>query len=546
VNIKSNATLEKPGIPPRGKRADFEFFTGPLKAVKGKKSDGADAYFIEGIASSTVQDRQGDAITPQALVSMCAQAQGMTIFFNHSYNVPEDVLGHVIDASVEAANDPQMGGCYGMRVRTQIDESDPRAMKTWSKINGGTKLAYSIGGMFTEMSMRDPKAGETPGPWYYDGKVCEVSGMDLLEISCVGIPAQQRAIVSDAAAKALIAKSLGGKVDPIADEVIAKDAEPVNALAEIEKAQAEKAAAEIERVKAEQLAAGAPLTETEDEVAKELEAKLAEKRAADEAVPVNTSVNTPTDDELTAESLKSAEREAEEIEKSHNPTLLAAIEHGRNAAQNGNLCEACAPQMQKALGVMNKCYDSGKEMSEANVTKCLTLVGDVGLHGANCGQAHPCVTDCWKSLKNLLPPGYEGDPQDPDPIVGNPPGAGEDKLVIPVEAKVDATSLETVTASIEQVLSTVREAQAKAQALTEQVDEKGKELEKLEARIAELKATRTGRFTAQNGGAQGESGIPTAAEMAKSSQSLSDELARKLQQAREGKFDTDGRSRSDS
>src|SRR4051812_18419760 len=75
-----------------GKPVTFKIFTGLLKATRS--ADGK--MRLRGVASSSITDRHGDRMELSALQDMQRAAeQNLTIFLNHSYNVPEDVAGSV-------------------------------------------------------------------------------------------------------------------------------------------------------------------------------------------------------------------------------------------------------------------------------------------------------------------------------------------------------------------------------------------------------------------------------------------------------------------
>ena len=478
---------------------DFKFFSGPVKAFT-KSEDGKKTLYVEGVASSTVQDRQGDQINRAAVMKMAETAQGITLFLNHSYNVPEDVFGVCTTVGLEPAQDKQQGPCTDMHVTVRVEDSNPRAMACWTAINNGTRLAFSIGGNLGGYVLRDPKPGEDPGPFMYEGKVMEITDLKLYEISLVGIPANQRSYVEDALAKAVRKRLEASLVQPTDTNLIPKVDDP--SLTPAQKALV--------------------IANADNEAAKT--AVLARREG--EPDPTLTGADLEHAEAVDAEEIELAAEP--EVAKARSPHLLDAIGHGRAAADHGNLCEKCAPEMQSALGVMNKCYDSGKDMSEANVNKCMALVGGAMAHGQGCGVEDPCVGKCFTSLKNLLPPGYEGDPADPTPSAENPtdeiqvPGGVDNPMPHALEAEVPlvgALALEStmadqlvaiygkpldqefvdacasVLACKEKDLARVSEEQAKADALTAITEAKAKEVADLEAKLAKLNATRTGRST---------------------------------------------------
>jgi len=133
----------------------FSLKTAQVRAFKDASQDG-DRYYIEGIASSTVMDSYGDVLTEACQVSMLEQCKDMTAWLNHSYQVPEDILGTIVEATLVrgTAGDGTgrddggngEGSCVDLYIKVEIDPANPRTMKIWTHITNGTKLAFSIGG----------------------------------------------------------------------------------------------------------------------------------------------------------------------------------------------------------------------------------------------------------------------------------------------------------------------------------------------------------------------------------------------------------------
>ena len=188
--------------------ARFKIHTGLLKAYRsddGKKR-------LRTTASSSVKDLQGDTILPEAIKSAAEQARGnLTIFLNHEYKVPEDVLGSTEGAEVlERGLDAEGHPVYDLDLDILVNESNPRANSTFDAIEAGVKLGTSIGALI-------PKGGATKNK---DGSYI-IADLLLLEASIVGIPANPRSWVQYAV------KALGG-LDDMDDESVA---EPVIELA---------------------------------------------------------------------------------------------------------------------------------------------------------------------------------------------------------------------------------------------------------------------------------------------------------------------------
>ena len=172
------------------RQPDFQIFTGLLKAAQSP--DGR--MRLHGVASSNTRDLHGDIMTLTALQDMEKAANNnLTIFLNHSYNVPEDVAGSVEMAQLHARESDANGQIYDLDFDVVIDEANPRAVQTWNSIQKGTKLGISIGAMIPDGGAKREKAGGF-----------QIEHVNLLEGSFVGIPAQPRSWVEYAV------KSLSG------------------------------------------------------------------------------------------------------------------------------------------------------------------------------------------------------------------------------------------------------------------------------------------------------------------------------------------------
>jgi HK97 family phage prohead protease len=170
------------------KVADFKMFTGMLKAVG---DDGDGKLRIRGIASSTVRDRHGDRMERTALKDMERAANdNLTIFVNHSYNVPEDVIGSAESAVLKrrAETDEDGNPLYDLELQVVLDEGNPRALKTFEAVQRGVKLGMSIGAMI-------PKGG---AKYDEENNSFIIHHVDLLETSVVSIPANPRSWVGGA------------------------------------------------------------------------------------------------------------------------------------------------------------------------------------------------------------------------------------------------------------------------------------------------------------------------------------------------------------
>jgi phage head maturation protease len=180
---------------------DFSFGGALTKAwkVKATADDGTvtELLYLSGVASSSVRDRQGDTITAQCQADMLEQLQAgigrdghrLTMFLNHDYDVPEDVLGNVNESRLTASA-PADGedAVIDLEIVCRVTSENPRAVMAWKIVNDGISLGFSVGGSLTEYEVDDENDdGESWCPPLL------INGMALWEISLCGIPANPRA-----------------------------------------------------------------------------------------------------------------------------------------------------------------------------------------------------------------------------------------------------------------------------------------------------------------------------------------------------------------
>lgn len=175
---------------PEQKQPQFKIVTGALKAVDSP--DGR--RVLHCTASSSITDRHGDEITEECIRDMSKQAveKSMTIFLNHHYIVPEDVIAKAFASQVinrvKTNEDVQI---WDLDLDIEMVNSNERANKTWSLLKEDmVKLGVSIGAMIEDWEYIDKDAG------FYGG--LRIKKVDLLEASIVGIPANQRSWVQNA------------------------------------------------------------------------------------------------------------------------------------------------------------------------------------------------------------------------------------------------------------------------------------------------------------------------------------------------------------
>lgn len=160
--------------------AEFKIFSGaltPYTSGDGKKR-------LRTIASSSVEDLGGDVVTLPALQAMAESAKGMTIFRNHSYRIPDDVLGYTEGAEVKhAGTDGNGKPIYDLMLDIVVRE-DQKSVETFEAIESGVKLGTSIGALIPDGGARKNDSGG----YTYDM-------LNLKEASIVGIPQNPRSWV---------------------------------------------------------------------------------------------------------------------------------------------------------------------------------------------------------------------------------------------------------------------------------------------------------------------------------------------------------------
>lgn len=157
---------------------------------------------LHGVASSTTTDLHGDTMEQSALEDMERDANaGLTIFGNHSYQVPEDVYGLVTRAKLGTRGADQDGNPnYDLDFDIEVNEDNPRALAAWKAVKKGHKIGLSIGAMIPAGgAVRDKKSG-----------AYRIQHVKLLETSVVGIPANPRSWIQNSVG----CTCSGGTTDP--------------------------------------------------------------------------------------------------------------------------------------------------------------------------------------------------------------------------------------------------------------------------------------------------------------------------------------------
>ncbi|MDB5042176.1 MAG: hypothetical protein JWN27_2902 [Candidatus Eremiobacteraeota bacterium] len=183
------------GRPARERDYDATFSLGKLRAYTKPDAAGVERKYIGGTASSTAKDLYGDIFAPSAQQQMVEKLRGLpvtikdpdsglTSWLNHSYKIPEDTLGAIVDAALVVRTGDDGEEYIDLDIEVRVTETNPRALAAWEQCQDGIRHGWSVGLIFLEVEW----ASEEPDDWSF-----LVTSVDLLEISLVGIPANQRA-----------------------------------------------------------------------------------------------------------------------------------------------------------------------------------------------------------------------------------------------------------------------------------------------------------------------------------------------------------------
>lgn len=128
------------------------------------KNNNDDSLTIEGVASTTTKDLQGDIMLPSAIQSMKQQAKGLNLLGDHQYGL-DNIIGTITEV-VDTDDDT-------LKIKAKILPTYAPTLK--EMLETGVKLGLSIGGNIQEYQPQ--KDG-----W-------EIKDIRLHEISLTGMPA---------------------------------------------------------------------------------------------------------------------------------------------------------------------------------------------------------------------------------------------------------------------------------------------------------------------------------------------------------------------
>lgn len=154
--------------------ADFEIYTGAMQVEEGNPEE---KYLVSMTGSSTMKDMQNDRMALTAINDMIDVPSNLTLFLNHSYNVPEDVYGGLYQRPIAFASN----AIVDLKLRAETDTTNPRALQTYHMIAvKKRRLGCSIGCLVTDCDYDE------------EDDCLVINHVVVLEWSIVGIPAQQR------------------------------------------------------------------------------------------------------------------------------------------------------------------------------------------------------------------------------------------------------------------------------------------------------------------------------------------------------------------
>ncbi len=167
-------------------------------------ADQPDQKILQAVGSSTIIDLDGDKMLGSALEDMSQAPVGLLIFRNHSYTLPDDLVGSLIRSPVIRYD----GGIADLEITFDIEETNPKALQIYQMAQNGRKMGVSIGCI--------------PTDYVIDDGHLIIAHVQTLEWSTVGIPANQRSWIENAAA-ALFLKHHDPQVGAIVKSLMPAD-----------------------------------------------------------------------------------------------------------------------------------------------------------------------------------------------------------------------------------------------------------------------------------------------------------------------------------
>src|SRR5713101_248923 len=166
-----------------------------------KSADGK-SWYLQGYASNTDIDRDGDRMSRRAVLQMKeAMNQGMTLFGDHSHGL-FDSLG-----VITKAEDTPDGKLY-VEARLEDPDKNPRVAQLLHKLEIGERIGLSIGGdLVGSHTVREGNKN-----------IRIIDDVKLYELSAVGIPSNADAYVVGSVYKGLSPHDLQNLRNPMQPE----------------------------------------------------------------------------------------------------------------------------------------------------------------------------------------------------------------------------------------------------------------------------------------------------------------------------------------
>jgi len=161
----------------------FKFYADILKSEGTENTD----FYVEGYASTSNLDRQGDIIILDALKDAAKELVNVnnTVFYGHSYDL-SNAVGRIVEASVDD---------IGLKVKIFVS-SWAKELRT--KLKEGIINKFSIGGKVVDdetISKEEAiRRGLVDNNCPFD-KIHVIKKLELYEVSFVGVPANPEAQV---------------------------------------------------------------------------------------------------------------------------------------------------------------------------------------------------------------------------------------------------------------------------------------------------------------------------------------------------------------
>lgn len=179
---------------------DFRIFTAGMLTDEQQISP-LERPIVRMIGSSTERDLHKDTMRASALQDMTNVPQGLLIWLNHDYSVPDSLFGSLVDAPMIL----HKSGFSDLHIAVEVELENPAAAKTYRYIQKKRRLGCSIG-----CSVEDYELVEEDGQ-----QRIHITHVRPVEWSVVGVPANQRSWVENAA-RGLFENALKG-LRPVED-----------------------------------------------------------------------------------------------------------------------------------------------------------------------------------------------------------------------------------------------------------------------------------------------------------------------------------------